>query len=167
MKTKKRFYYFTGWDWTSRCLFFSALSSLSPFVKMRLIGSRLYFHKFHIELRSMWIYDPEFSNAGRSIRTHLSVLTVNSEFVRRDPSAKWYGCMHSRYEKIVLISTPVFRGGGLPVNNCATNTQNGQKKIKSKICTIIFSINNSFKINGMIQLFGLTEEISRFTVGTS
>jgi len=54
----------------------------------------------------------------------------------------------------------------LPVNNCATNTQNGQKKIKSKICTIIFSINNSFKINGMIQLFDLTEEISRFTVGT-
>lgn len=65
--------------------------------------------------------------------------------------------MHSRYEKIVLISTPVFRGGGLPVNNCAKNTQNEQKKTKSKICTIIFSINNSFKINGMIKFSGLTD----------
>lgn len=159
----------------------------------------------------MWIYDPEFSCAGRSIRTHLSVLMVNSVLVRRDPSAKLLVRVRvrSRYEKIVLMSTPIFRGG-LPFRwmwtvilerRCGVHDQpeyatspfsilyrhnnvhsvNGNvigqelrnkhpkraKKTNGKICTIIFSINNSFKINDMIQLFGLTEAISRFTVGTS
>ncbi len=45
----------------------------------------------------------------------------------------------------------------LYVKYSAANTQKEQKITKSKICTIIFSIKNPLKINGMIHLSRLTD----------
>ena len=74
---------------------------------------------------------------------------------------------HPHFRYCIVTTTSILLMEMLQVKNCATNTKKEQKKTKGKICTIIFSINNSFKINGMTKIFGLTEAISRFTVGTS